>query len=211
MTSTTRTPRPANRDINTLDGSWNLWCQFSKTPLSTVTVPSGSSIFICRTAEQQVVAGRSNVGPDGIGRLASLFVAAVRSHHRQRLSAHGIPVFSGIFAQDTIASSSYNSLQVSLDKRFAHGLQFTAAYTYSKSIDQASSFEGILNPLPGANNNSPSLFDAKHRFVVSYYWEVPVRKYSGFAGKVLDGWAMSGITTYQTGFPIASLRRPTMS
>jgi Carboxypeptidase regulatory-like domain len=114
----------------------------------------------------------------------------------------GIPVFTGIFAQDTIASSSYNSLQVSLEKRFARGLQFTAAYTYSKSIDQASSFEGILNPLPGANNYSPSLFDARHRFVISYYWELPVRKFGGFAGKLLDGWALSGITTYQTGFPI---------
>ena len=111
-------------------------------------------------------------------------------------------MFTGIFAQDTIASSSYNSLQVSLDKRFAHGLQFTAAYTYSKSIDEASSFEGILNPLPGANNYARSLFDARHRFVISYYWELPVRKYSGFAGKVLDDWAVSGITTYQTGFPI---------
>jgi len=113
-----------------------------------------------------------------------------------------VPVFTGIFAQDTIASSAYNSLQVSLDKRFAHGLQFTAAYTFSKSIDEASSFEGILDPLPGANNYARSLFDARHRFVISYYWEVPVRKYGGFAGKLLNGWAVSGITTYQTGFPI---------
>ncbi len=116
--------------------------------------------------------------------------------------ASQVPVFTDIFAQDTIASSSYNSLQVSLDKRFAHGLQFSAAYTYSKSIDQASSFEGQLNPLPGANNYGLALFDARHRFVISYYWDVPVRKYSGFAGKLLDGWALSGITTYQTGFPI---------
>ena len=115
---------------------------------------------------------------------------------------NGIPVFTGIFAQDTIASSSYNSLQVSLEKRFARGLQFSAAYTYSKSIDDASSFEGILNPLPGANNYARSLFDARHRFVVSYYWELPVRKYNGFVGKVVDGWAVSGIVTYQTGFPI---------
>jgi hypothetical protein len=113
-----------------------------------------------------------------------------------------VPVFTGIFAQDTIASSAYNSLQVSLDKRFARGLQFTAAYTYSKSIDEASSFEGILNPLPGANNYARSLFDARHRFVLSYYWELPVRKYNGFVGKVVDGWAASGIVTYQTGFPI---------
>ncbi len=114
----------------------------------------------------------------------------------------GVPVFSSIFAQDTIASSSYNSLQISLDKRFAKGLQFTAAYTLSKSVDEASSFEGILNPLPGANNYSPSLFDARQRFVVSYYWELPFRKYSGFTGKAVNGWAVSGITTYQTGFPI---------
>jgi hypothetical protein len=114
----------------------------------------------------------------------------------------GIPVFTGIFAQDTIAGSGYNSLQASLDKRFARGLQFTAAYTYSKSIDEASSFEGILNPLPGANNYARSLFDARHRFVVSYEWELPIRKYDGFTGKLLDGWSVSGITTYQTGFPI---------
>jgi hypothetical protein len=117
-------------------------------------------------------------------------------------TASGIPVFSSIFAQDTIANSAYNSLQVSVEKRFAHGLQFSGAYTYSKSIDEASSFEGILNPLPGANNRALSLFDARHRFVLSYYWEVPARKYSGFAGKLMDGWAISGITTYQTGFPI---------
>ena len=61
---------------------------------------------------------------------------------------------------------------------------------------------GYLNPLPGAHNYAPSLFDARHRFVVSYFWELPVRKFSGFAGKVLNGWAVSGITTYQTGFPI---------
>ena len=117
-------------------------------------------------------------------------------------TATGVPVFTSVFAQDTIASSAYNSLQASLDKRFAHGLQFTAAYTYSKSIDEASSFEGILNPLPGANNFARSLFDARHRFVISYFWDLPIRKYSGFAGKLLNDWAVSGITTYQTGFPI---------
>jgi hypothetical protein len=116
--------------------------------------------------------------------------------------ADGIPVFTSILAQDTVATSSYNSLQVSVERRFAHGLQFSGAYTWSKSLDEASSFEGILNPLPGAHNRALSLFDARHRFVISYYWEVPARKYSGFTGKLLDNWAVSGITTYQTGFPI---------
>src|SRR5439155_26121833 len=53
----------------------------------------------------------------------------------------GVPVFSSIFAQDTVANSSYNSLQASLERRMSHGLQFEFAYTFSKSIDNASSFE----------------------------------------------------------------------
>jgi hypothetical protein len=116
--------------------------------------------------------------------------------------ADGIPVFSSIFAQDTIANSAYNSLQASLDKRFAHGLQFTTAYTFSKSFDQASSFEGILNPIDPRRSRSLSNFDARHRIVFSYYWELPFRNHSGVTGKLLDGWSLSGITTFQTGFPI---------
>jgi hypothetical protein len=114
----------------------------------------------------------------------------------------GIPVFSSIFTQDTIANSAYNSLQASLDKRFAHGLQFTAAYTFSKSIDQASSFEGILNPIDPRRSRALSVFDARHRFVLSYYWELPKFSFSGVASQVLNGWSLSGITTFQTGFPI---------
>jgi hypothetical protein len=116
--------------------------------------------------------------------------------------ADGIPVFSSIFAQDTIANSAYNSLQGFLEERFAHGLQFTAAYTWSKSFDQASSFEGILNPIDPKRSRSLSAFDARHRVVLSYYWELPVPKYAGAKGQVLNGWALSGITTFQTGFPI---------
>src|SRR5262249_11970299 len=91
--------------------------------------------------------------------------------------ADGIPVFSSIFAQDTIATSAYNSLQVSLDKRFSHGLQFTGAYTFSKSFDEASSFEGILNPIDPRRSRSLSAFDARHRLVLSYYWELPTHKF----------------------------------
>jgi hypothetical protein len=116
--------------------------------------------------------------------------------------ADGVDVFSSIFAQDTIATSAYNSFQASLDKRFAHGLQFTAAYTFSKSFDEASSFEGILNPVDPARSRSLSTFDARHRIVVSYYWEFPKSRFSGVSGQIMNGWAVSGITTFQTGFPI---------
>jgi hypothetical protein len=114
----------------------------------------------------------------------------------------GIPVFTDVFAEDTIASSVYNALEMMLQKRFSHGLQFQAAYTLSKSIDDGSTFEETLNPFNYRASRGLSLFNSKQRFVVSYDWELPVRKYNGFAGKVLDDWEVSGITQFQSGFPI---------
>ncbi len=183
-------------DINTLDGAGTC-VQFGEDAPFTVTVPSG---FKFHMPNGTIVTGTGQ----------TLNFVGLRPYSSPQCNAatgagcpaDGVPVFSSIFAQDTIANSGYNSLQASLEKRFAHGLQFSAAYTFSKSLDEASSFEGIINPLPGAHNRSLSLFDARHRFVISYYWELPSRKFSGFKGRVLDGWAVSGITTYQTGFPI---------
>jgi hypothetical protein len=116
--------------------------------------------------------------------------------------ADGIPVFSSIFAQDTIANSAYNSLQASLDKRFGSGLEFSVAYTFSKSFDEASTFEGILNPIDPRRSRSLSAFDARHRLVLYYDWQLPFRKFDGAKGHLLNGWEISGITTFQTGFPI---------
>jgi hypothetical protein len=116
--------------------------------------------------------------------------------------ADGTPIFGSIFNEDTAAHSNYNSLQSLFEKRFSHGLQFQASYTYSKSLDNASSFEEILNPTNFNATYGPSLFDARHRFVFNYVWELPVPKMQGFAGKALDGWQVSGIFTYQSGFPV---------
>jgi hypothetical protein len=116
--------------------------------------------------------------------------------------ADGVPVFGSIFAQDTVGSSNYNSLQVLLQKQMSRGLQFQAAYTFSKSIDSASSFESIVNYIDPRKSRSLSAFDARHRFVFSPYWELPIPKHEGFLGKAVNGWAVSGIITFQTGFPI---------
>ena len=171
------------------------------------TVPSGFSIHL---PNGQVVNGPNAqaIGLVGLRKYSSPLCNPVGGFDEANgvwtngCPPDGIPVFSSVFAQDTIANSAYNSLQASLDKRFAHGLQFTAAYTFSKSFDQASSFEGILNPVDPRRSRSLSVFDARHRVVFSYYWELPSHKYTGAAGKILNGWALSGITTFQTGFPI---------
>ncbi len=114
----------------------------------------------------------------------------------------GVPVFTDIFAEDTIANSSYNALEMMVQKRFSHGLQFQAAYTLSKSIDDGSTFEETLNPFNPKASRGLSIFNSKQRFVVSYDWELPSTKYRGFAGRVLNDWELSGITQFQSGFPI---------
>jgi hypothetical protein len=114
----------------------------------------------------------------------------------------GVPVFSSLFAMAPIANSSYNSFQAELNRRFSHGLQLLASYTWSKSLDNASSWENSVNPLDAAKSRSLSLFNAIHRFVVSEYWRVPEFHVSNWSRHVLNGWAVSGITSIQSGFPI---------
>lgn len=163
--------------------------------------PGGNGIFI---------PGGTTVGPNGITLVG---LRPFSSPLCQPLTGAGCPsdgvdVFSSIFAQDTIANSGYNSLQASAEKRFSHGLQFEIAYTWSKSLDDASSFENELKPICNGStadlscNRALSLYDARHRLVISYVWQPPIPKYQGAAGKVFNGWAVSGITTFQSGFPI---------
>ena len=114
----------------------------------------------------------------------------------------GVPVFSNIFAEDTISNSNYNGLQISVERSYSHGLMFQASYTFSKAIDQGASFENELNPIYYDATRGVSLLSAKNRFVFSPIWDLPIPKYDGFKGKALDGWGASAIITYQSGFPI---------
>jgi hypothetical protein len=111
-------------------------------------------------------------------------------------------VFGSIFAQMPISSSSYNSLQTLVNQRLSHGLQFLVSYTWSRSIDNASSMENSVNPIDPRRSRSLSLFDARHRLVVSEYWELPQWKGSNWARHLTNGWALASILTLQSGFPI---------
>jgi Carboxypeptidase regulatory-like domain len=121
-------------------------------------------------------------------------------------------IFASVGVQGSPGVSNYNSLQVQLQKRLARGLMFQAAYTWSHSIDDTSGYEGsgaasgstrTSNPFDFALNKGDSNFDARHRFVVNYTYELPIPRWNNPFGKyVLNGWRVAGITTLQTGFPI---------
>ena len=114
----------------------------------------------------------------------------------------GIPVFGSLFATNPVANSSYNSFQALLSRRFSHGLQFLAAYTWSKSVDDASSFEESVNPIDPGRSRALSLFDARQRFVLNEYWQIPGVKTANWSRHLFNGWAVSSIVTVQSGFPV---------
>jgi len=115
----------------------------------------------------------------------------------------------GTFVQQTSAQSSYNSLQASVTKRYSNGLQFLASYTWSHSIDDFSG--GAVNDLTGAvgdthsNYFGSSDFDRRHRFIVSFVYDLP-KAYRGGAvlpKQVLNNWQLAGVGTWQSGTPFS--------
>jgi Carboxypeptidase regulatory-like domain/TonB dependent receptor len=124
--------------------------------------------------------------------------------------------FSSVGEIAGITNSIYSALQTSLKKRFSHGLSFLASYTYSKAIDDVSSFNitGSASQSTAGENDlaqdpfnlglerGRSMFDARHRFVISYQWNLPFfEKAEGWKRVALGGWQVNGITTFMTGTP----------
>jgi hypothetical protein len=186
-------------DINTYGGSCGPFLEDSPYDL---VVPSGQPFHLPNGSVITGAAGGTPVHLVGLRPYSSPNCVQYGPNIGSGCPLDGIPVFTMIFAEDTIAASAYNSFQAMLEKRFSHGLQFQAAYTLSKSLDWASSFEESINPFNFKASRAPSLFNSAQRFVINYVWDIPVRRYSGFKGKLLDDWQLSGITQLQTGFPI---------
>lgn len=183
-------------------GSQSTCGQFLEDTQYTVVVPQGFNFHMPNGTTVTGAAGGTPLNFVGLRKYSSPLCNPLTGNG---CPPDGIPVFTSIFNQNTTASSNYNSLQVSVEKRASKGLQFLAAYTFSKTIDDASTFEEVQNPLNARANRSLSLLGAKQRLVFSYVWDLPVPKYSGAAGKVLNGWQLSGITSFQSGFPIRLL------
>jgi hypothetical protein len=149
--------------------------------------------------------------PPPVAQILSNNIAAIPNIAR-------VPYFgyAQIFQAEDSISSSYNGLQMKLDKRAARGLTFGLAYTYSKSIDGASVFYGS-----GANSTTifpqdnydlraekgRSDFDIRHRFVANYIYQIPTLQHisSALPHALADGWEVTGILTLQTGQPFSVL------
>jgi Carboxypeptidase regulatory-like domain/TonB dependent receptor len=110
--------------------------------------------------------------------------------------------FGSVTNQATVGNSNYNALEVTL-RHSSHNLEILGAYTYGKSLDQASNLGEEINPINPALSRALSAFDVKHNFVVSYNCQLPLEHLFGRSNRWTQGWAISGITRFSTGFPVA--------
>jgi hypothetical protein len=116
------------------------------------------------------------------------------------------------FTYDTSgAFSNFNALQVRLQKRMTRGLMFMARYTYSKSLDDASTIGGggqtvIQNNASPQGDYGLSSFDMTHQFLGMFSYQLPLGDRRRFAAKgwqknVFGEWRVSGSFTAHSGTP----------
>jgi len=99
------------------------------------------------------------------------------------------------------AVSNYNSLQVSVNRRFVRGISFQAAYTWSKTLSDADNDAAVpQNSYDLSAERGLATYDKPQMLTFNYVWEIPFAKHmSGFQAKLLDGWVVSGITSFDSG------------
>ncbi len=121
----------------------------------------------------------------------------------------------GVQQVQTTSESNYNSLQVSLAKRFSQGLQVSGAYTYGRSFDyySGSAINEIAN-MPGdqfnwRTNYGRSDFNREQRLVISGVYDFPrYNSASKFANALLNNWQIAGIAVFQSGLPFSIIDNP---
>lgn len=115
-------------------------------------------------------------------------------------------------------SSSYHAAQLKVDRRFANNFMFTGAYTWAKTLDNASevfaqggSNSSSLFAVPllfgnGRNERAFSLFDRTHVASLTFVYELPFqREQRGWLGRVAGGWQISGVAIFESGVPFTVL------
>ena len=124
------------------------------------------------------------------------------------------PNYGRLRVWENVNNSAYDSLQLSLNRQMARGLQFAFHYTWGHAIDNGSTWhsgatssnhegagEGYsLDQTMPQLDRSNSIYDIRHTLSFNYVWEIPFfRNRGGFAEGVLGGWQLNGTVAYHTG------------
>ncbi len=122
--------------------------------------------------------------------------------------------FTAIELKSSDGNSWYNAFILEVRKRWSRGFSFQSSYTLSRNIDttQASTFfsdatnattSAYPEPFGLQYNKGLADYHAKHNWVMNFIWEIPfARGMKGAAGKILDGWELTGIGQMRSGNPL---------
>jgi Carboxypeptidase regulatory-like domain/TonB dependent receptor len=189
-----------------------LW-NFVPNPLSSPVTPCDPTRYVCD--------------------LASGLSAPTIQAYRLQLP---FPQYTGFFGDSPpIANSIYHAAQIRVEKQFSAGLQFLMTYTWSKSIDDASSTDDsvvflgggylatgnivpVQNPYDLRGERAESIFDIPQVWQASYVYEIPVgrgrtfgRQMNPILNAVIGGWQTNGIVRIDNGRPILPLLSATIN
>lgn len=125
------------------------------------------------------------------------------------------PIFGPLVLNSSDTNSSYNSLHLSVNKRFGRGFQFQVSYTFSRLIDEISGFQpaevstspvGLSDPDDRSRDRGLSSFHTEHNLVLNYTYDLPFKsRRFGKARNIIEGWQLNGIVTVSSGIPFTPL------
>jgi hypothetical protein len=162
--------------------------------------PGNPALCLSLSQTNEVAQGSATCGPFGESNVYTAASGRIVNGTRGPLGPH----FGSDTDQSTIGNSNYNALQLSL-RHTSGPLQFFASYTFSKSLDQSSNLGEELNPINPALSRALSAFDVQQNFVASYTYELPLPRLFRVANGWTNGWTLSGITRFSSGFPVTLL------
>ncbi len=159
--------------------------------------PGNPAACLALSTPASVAPGSATCGP--FGESSTYETAAGQTIQGTRTAFNA--AFGSVNLQRTIANSHDNALELSL-RHSTRPLFVQLAYTWSKSIDQSSSLAEAVYPGNAGASRALSAFDLTHNFVASYRYTVPVARLLRQPSALTEGWQVSGITRFSTGFPV---------
>ncbi len=158
--------------------------------------PGNPALCLSLSQPSQVQPGTLTCGPYGENTVYTPISGAAVNGTRGPLG----PDFGSDALQSNTGFANYNALELSARHRSGR-LEFFAAYTWSKSLDESSNIGEEVNPFHPSLSYAISSFDVRQNFVFSYEYQLPFDRFLHSNG-LSRGWSLSGITRYASGFPV---------
>lgn len=187
-----------------LADSWNLSVQHEFAPSLTAEIAYvgnvGRHIFVNPNVNQAAL--DPNCVADG----------TCNNYDARRQFFQKFGLEQGLYETCNCDNSSYNAMQIKVQKRASRGLDFLVTYTYGKAMANTETGGVFSNNLNFRQDHGPANFDRTHTLTISHIWELPFgrgRHWGGDSSKAVDillgGWDFSGISSFESGLAFTPL------